>query len=201
MKKSKNIVVKESLQISNIGPLKAVNIEQIKPFTVLIGDSASGKSCILKITALFRYLFKVATVRAWLKSAGVKKNPFKIRAASYWKNCGMSEMLTPKSEVVYTVTVGEQEYVITYKKGAFHLPQIKDISVLEYFKVSFISEYRNVIAPWKTTSSPLRNVSDSTFRKYMKTFLVQLEIYRKYICHILVCICKGYKIRLEQISS
>ena len=36
MKKSKNIVVKESLQISNIGPLKAVNIEQIKPFTVLI---------------------------------------------------------------------------------------------------------------------------------------------------------------------
>ena len=148
MEKSKNIVVKESLQISNIGPLKAVNIEQIKPFTVLIGDSASGKSCILKITALFRYLFKVATVRAWLKSAGVKKNPFKLHAASYWKNCGMSEMLTPKSEVVYTVTVGEQEYVITYKKGAFHLPQIKDISVLEYFKVSFISEYRNVIAPW-----------------------------------------------------
>lgn len=148
MKKSKNIVVKESLQISNIGPLKAVNIEQIKPFTVLIGDSASGKSCILKITALFRYLFKIATVRAWLRSVGVNDRPITLDSKKLWFNCGMLEMLTPNSEVVYTVVIGETKYVITYKKGTFHLPRIKDASTLEYFKVSFISEYRNIIAPW-----------------------------------------------------
>lgn len=148
MKKSKNIVVKESLQISNIGPLKAVNIEQIKPFTVLIGDSASGKSCILKITALFRYLFKVATVRAWLRSVGVRDLPITLDSRELWSNCGVLEMLTLKSEVMYTVTIGETAHVITYKNGTLYLPKISNVSALEYFKVSFISEFRNFIASW-----------------------------------------------------
>lgn len=157
MKKSKIIVVKESLQISNIGPLKAVNIEQIKPFTVLIGDSASGKSCILKITALFRYLFKVATVRAWLRSVGVKDRPITLSSRALWSRCGMLEMLTANPKITYTVAIRETQYIIAYKNGTFYLPRISDTSMLEYFKVSFISEYRNIIAPW--IENNLRNSS------------------------------------------
>lgn len=36
--------MKESIHIKNFGPLKDIDIEEIKPMTVFIGESASGKS-------------------------------------------------------------------------------------------------------------------------------------------------------------
>jgi DNA repair exonuclease SbcCD ATPase subunit len=44
----------ESISIKNLGPLKDIYFENIKPFTVLIGASGSGKSTIMKALALFR---------------------------------------------------------------------------------------------------------------------------------------------------
>ena len=38
--------MKESIIIKNLGPLKEVEISDIKPLTVFIGKSASGKSTI-----------------------------------------------------------------------------------------------------------------------------------------------------------
>jgi len=40
--------MKESIIIKNFGPLKEVEIDDIKPLTVFIGKSAGGKSIIMK---------------------------------------------------------------------------------------------------------------------------------------------------------
>lgn len=50
--------MKESIIIKNLGPLKEVEISDIKPLTVFIGRSASGKSTIMKIIVLMRYIYK-----------------------------------------------------------------------------------------------------------------------------------------------
>lgn len=51
-------IMKESIIIKNLGPLKEVEISDIKPLTVFIGKSASGKSTIMKIIVLMRYIYK-----------------------------------------------------------------------------------------------------------------------------------------------
>lgn len=51
-------MIHESIIISNVGALKDVNLKELKPLTVLIGASASGKSTLMKIIALMRYIYK-----------------------------------------------------------------------------------------------------------------------------------------------
>ena len=41
--------MKESIIIKNLGPLKDIHIEEIKPFTVFIGESGSGKGTLGRI--------------------------------------------------------------------------------------------------------------------------------------------------------
>ena len=48
-------MIKESLKVRNVGALKQVDLKELKPLTVLIGASASGKSTLMKVIALMRY--------------------------------------------------------------------------------------------------------------------------------------------------
>lgn len=195
MKNKIGVSVKESLVIQNIGPLKNVVIPEIKPITVLIGESASGKSCLLKITALFRYLFKVATVRAWLKSAGIKKSPFKIHAATYWKKCGLADMISKESYIQFSVEINGNKYTLEYKNGVMYLPVKMDVATLEYFKVAYISEYRNVISTW--TENSLKQSTDKlgfyfseTLSDFIDGTIHEKEIYIPYF-DVYLIVTKG----------
>lgn len=48
---------REQLIIKNFGPIASATID-IKPFMVFIGESGSGKSVILKLLSLFRWIYK-----------------------------------------------------------------------------------------------------------------------------------------------
>ena len=149
--------MKESIHIKEIGPLKDINIEDIKPFTVLIGESASGKSTLLKIIALFRYLYKKAMIRSWLRNGNLKGTYFRIQMNSYWKRSGMIEMLTSLSSVNYVVEMNGHRYEISYeKKKLSSLPDITDDDLV-FFKISFISENRNVIPAWSEYGASNKN--------------------------------------------
>src|SRR5574344_323577 len=76
----------ESISIKNVGPIKDVRLDHIKPFTIFIGPSASGKSTILKIIALFRYIYKLANIRSYLHSSKIEKSPFRIQFKSLISN-------------------------------------------------------------------------------------------------------------------
>lgn len=63
----------ESIAIRNLGPVKDVVIDNIKPFTVFIGESGSGKSVLLKVLALFRRL-PLRLAKAALLGSAVPNN-------------------------------------------------------------------------------------------------------------------------------
>lgn len=145
--------MKESIYIQNIGPLRNIELDHIKPFTLIIGESASGKSTLMKVLAQFRYFYKIAVIRSWLKNAHVKGTYFKIKIEEFWRRAGLQEMIKASSVVVYTVTEGGNKYVISYRNGKLApLPTIPN-SDLQFFKISFISENRNVIPDWNETGA------------------------------------------------
>ncbi|MBO8455258.1 MAG: AAA family ATPase [Bacteroidetes bacterium] len=140
--------MKESIKIHNLGPIKELTIDDIRPATFFIGASASGKSTILKAIALFRYLFKMLCIRSYLKDANISRSPFRIRMESLLRNCGFDAMINNDTYIEYSVFNNEQ-YVIKYaNKKLTYEPKLIKRDDLVFFKVSFISESRNIIPIW-----------------------------------------------------
>lgn len=63
--------MEESIIIRNFGPIKEVEIYNIRPLTVFIGESGSGKSTIMKVIVLFRWIYKMVNIRSYLKHANI----------------------------------------------------------------------------------------------------------------------------------
>ena len=148
--------MKESIIIQNVGPLKEIDIEGIKPLTVLIGESGSGKSTLMKIIVLMRYIYKMLNIRCYLKNSGVSRSPFKLTIKNLISD-DLATYLNDNKEawIRYAVTVNGHEYVVEYKdgdlntKGASEIPN-KD---LFFMKESWISESRSVIPMWKAKAA------------------------------------------------
>ena len=142
----------ESIQIKNLGPIKDIYIENVKPFTVLIGESGSGKSTLMKAIALFRWIYKMHNIRSYLKHSNISKSPFRFRMETYLKNCGFEQFIKNETEIIYTTNFESgKSYEIKFIKnklfgtGNNELISQEDI----YFnKISFISETRNIIPLW-----------------------------------------------------
>ena len=60
--------MKEYITIHNVGPLRHIEQLEILPLTVLIGESAIGKSTLMKVLVLMRYLYKLANIRSFFKT-------------------------------------------------------------------------------------------------------------------------------------
>lgn len=142
----------ESIHIKNLGPIKDIYIDNVKPFTVLIGESGSGKSTLMKAIALFRWIYKMHNIRSYLKHSNISKSPFRFRMETYLKNCGFEQFIKPETEIIYTTKFESgKSYEIKFIKnklfgtGNNELISEEDI----YFnKISFISETRNIIPLW-----------------------------------------------------
>ena len=138
--------MKESIHIQNFGPLRDVRIDDIKPLTVLIGDSASGKSTIMKVVALMRYIYKRANIYSYLKNAGVNN-----RTRSFINLIGeMQPMLTHETKINYTVHMpngGNYTHLLD-RNGI----QFDDIGInkadMVFFKEAFVAETRSIIPTW-----------------------------------------------------
>lgn len=136
--------MKESITIKNVGPLKNIQIDDIKPLTVFIGKSASGKSTIMKIVVLMRYIYKMVNIRSYLRNAKITRSPFKLRFDSLLHD-GLDKMITADTEIYYTVEMNGNAYTISYAKknlqASINIPN----NDLVFFKESYISETRSVI--------------------------------------------------------
>ena len=78
--------MRESLLIKNFGPIREVEIDDIRPLTIFIGESGSGKSTIMKVLAMFRWIYKMMNIRSYLRFAGISKSPFRFSLSSYIAN-------------------------------------------------------------------------------------------------------------------
>lgn len=142
----------ESIYIKNLGPIKNIQIENIKPFTVFIGESGSGKSTLMKAIALFRWIYKMQNIRSYLKHSKISKSPFRFRMETYLKNCGFEQFIKNDTEIIYTIKFESgKTYQIAFNKnklsGTANSELINEEDI--YFnKISFISETRNIIPLW-----------------------------------------------------
>ena len=151
--------MKESIHIKKLGPITDIFIEDIKPITVLIGESGSGKSTLMKAIALFRWIYKMHNIRSYLKRSKVSKSPFRFRMETYFKNCGFDQYLHKDTEIIYTTEFSAgRKYVIKFSKnklsGTSDKALIQNVD-LQYNKLSFISELRNVIPLWADKGASL----------------------------------------------
>lgn len=139
--------MKESIIIKNFGPLKEVEIDDIKPLTVFIGKSAGGKSIWLKVIVLMRYIYKMVNIRSYLKNAKITRSPFKLRFNSLLHD-GLKGMITAQTEIYYTVEINGNKYTLKYTNRGLQ----SDINIpdkdLIFFKEAYVSGMRSLIPIW-----------------------------------------------------
>lgn len=150
--------MQESIKIENLGPIKHIELDTIKPFMVLIGPSGSGKSTLMKVLALFRWIFKKQNIRSYLKHSNISKSPFRLVVKTLISNSGFEEYLTSNTFICYSISFRSGlKYSIILKDGKLSYPQGETIPKddLEFNKVSFISETRNIIPLWHSRGAAL----------------------------------------------
>ena len=131
----------ESIRIKKFGPIEEVEIDDIRPLTIFIGESGSGKSAILKTLALFRWLYKMVNIRSYLKHAGISKSPFRFNFESYISNNGFEDYLYEDTEIEYR----DGKNTIRYANGKLTANNTIPLSELSLEKICFISDKRNII--------------------------------------------------------
>ena len=139
--------MKESIIIKNFGPLKEVEIDDIKPLTVFIGKSAGGKSIIMKVIVLMRYIYRMVNIHSYLKNAKITRSPFKLRFNSLLHD-GLKGMITAQTEIYYTVEINGNKYTLKYTNRGLQ----SDINIpdkdLIFFKEAYVSGMRSLIPIW-----------------------------------------------------
>lgn len=140
--------MKESISIKNFGPVSNVEISDIKPLTVFIGGSATGKSTILKVIALFRYILKLGCIRSYLHHSKVSRSPFRLDFRKLIKENGLDSMVKGDTEVRYTFYGKSGEaYSVVYANRKLSVPAVS-AEDLVFLKGCFITENRNAISSW-----------------------------------------------------
>ena len=133
--------------IKNFGPLKEVEIVDIKPLNVFIVKSAGGKSIIMKVIVLMRYIYKMVNIRSYLKNAKITRSPFKLRFNSLLHD-GLKGMITAQTEIYYTVEINGNKYTLKYTNRGLQ----SDINIpdkdLIFFKEAYVSGMRSLIPIW-----------------------------------------------------
>lgn len=148
--------MKESIVIKNLGPIKDISIEQIKPITVLVWESGSWKSTLMKVISLFRWIYKMHNIRSYLKHSKISKSPFRFRMERYIVDAGLEAFINDNTEINYTVSFWNEKYTLSFLKwklnGTTNSNLIK-LNNLYYTKLGFIAETRSVIPLWNQVGS------------------------------------------------
>ncbi len=135
--------MKESLLIENFGPIRYVLLEDLKPFTVFIGDSGSGKSTIMKVLSLFRWMYKRSNLRSYVTHAKIGKTKIVFNIKAQMKISGIIEYLNDNSVIVYK----RGDYELRMEKKGMKAQRCKiskfDLSI---DKIAFISDKRAMIS-------------------------------------------------------
>lgn len=138
--KEKNMTrIRESLLIRNLGPVKEVIMEDITPMTVLIGKSGCGKSTVMKVLSICRWVNKMVYLRQYLQMGNIKESPFKFDFRSYFKTSNVP--LNPDTVIKYIY----DGTMIVFDKDGLRIDHSGN-GFLSLEKICFITEKRNMIS-------------------------------------------------------
>jgi len=203
--------MKESILIRNFGPIKEIEIADIRPFTVFIGESGSGKSTIMKVLVLFRWLYKMLVIRSYLKHANISKTQIKFDLRSNLNYNGVADYIKPDSEIIY-----QKGKTILHYKNRLIPPKSISKDELSLEKMAFIVDRRNLIPDLLAKKIDIRD--DFFLQETYGDFLLASEIIKefpidylavKYLSEKTSFVPKyyvsgteeNYKIKLEEASS
>jgi predicted ATPase len=157
--------MKESIIIRNFGPIKEIEIDDIRPFTVFIGESGSGKSTVMKVLVLFRWIYKMLNIRSYLKHANITQSPFPFDFQLYLKNNGFLDYIKDDTDIIYKKGATK----IHYKK-ALRTSNLVSEDELSLEKMSFIADKRNLIpdilAAKRNEKSPMNFFLEETYNDF-----------------------------------
>ena len=156
--------MKESIIIRNFGPITEIEIEDIRPLTVFIGESGSGKSTIMKVIILFRWIYKMVNIRSYLKHSDISQTPFGLEFKPLLIKNGLIDYLKDDTEIIYS----RGDNTISYL-GSLKAYIIVPTEQLSLDKMCFIGDKRNIIPDIlankmdrKTASFYLKETLDDT---------------------------------------
>lgn len=127
----------EKIIIKKFGPITRADIN-IKPFMVFIGESGSGKSVILKLLSLLRWIAKKQHHNEFAKILGIEEY-YRFDTERILEDSGLKDFITPSTYIKYW---GQTEKIII-ENGKLNLP-IQSFKNKEIFleKISFITDDR-----------------------------------------------------------
>jgi predicted ATPase len=131
--------IRESLYIKNLGPVKEVMLEDITPMTVLIGKSGCGKSTVMKVLSICRWVNKMVYLRQYLQMGNIKESPFKFDFRSYFKTSSVP--LSADTLIKYEF----DGTMILFDEGGLRI-NYSESGFLSLEKICFITEKRNMIS-------------------------------------------------------
>lgn len=131
----------EYLRIQNFGPIIDVELDNIAPLTVLIGESGSGKSTIMKVLSIFRWIYKRVVLRSYVRQASIKKTGIGIQIRTLLKTSQLLEYLKTDTNIVYR----RDDYEIVYANGVLNHKKDIPANNLSLEKICYISDKRSMI--------------------------------------------------------
>ncbi|MCH5347138.1 MAG: AAA family ATPase [Muribaculaceae bacterium] len=158
----------ESLEISNFGPIKDVKLNDLKKVNLFIGQSGSGKSTIMKVLAMLRWIYKMTCIRSYLKASGITTSPFRLRVDTLLAKNGLRVYLSNESSITYKCG----DFIICIKDGKIQFPK-KSVNQEELTiqKIAYISDKRCLIPDLAAGNLSLRHnmfYLDETFLNFQK---------------------------------
>ncbi|MCH5217725.1 MAG: AAA family ATPase [Muribaculaceae bacterium] len=159
---------RESIEIKNFGPIKDITIWDLKKISVFIGESGSGKSTIMKVLAMMRWIYKMMCVRSYLKISGINSSPFRLNLGNILAKNGLKPFLHYNTRIHYS----NGNFDIIIKNGKIDLPK-KTVSKEELTiqKIAYISDKRVMIPDLAAGNVALRHnmfYLDETFLNFQK---------------------------------
>jgi predicted ATPase len=171
--------LEEFLFIKHLGPIHEIEINPIRPLTVFIGESGSGKSLIMKILAHFRWIYKKVNIRSYLKYSQISDSPLVLSELSKGiGNTGLDQFFTPETEIVYK----KGRTVLTYKNSTFDVSAVVPENELSLEKICFIADKRTIIPDLLSSAGKERTMDfflEETFNDFClasEQFVKELEV-------------------------
>lgn len=166
----------ERLDINNLGPIKQVRLEDIQSLLVLVGKSGSGKSTVLKVLSMCRWIFKQQNIRSYLHTAGISRSPFSHNINNYLNSSGLLDFVNKSTLIVF-----ERSGVVLTIRGKGLSSATMEVTEpsaeqLCLEKVCFITEKRNTLPDLLATRT-----TEKFAGYYTRQLFENFKIAQKYI--------------------
>lgn len=163
----------EYLRIQNFGPIVDIELDNIAPLTILIGESGSGKSTVMKVLSLFRWIYKRVVLRSYVRQAKIKKTGIGIQMKTLLKTSQLNEYIKPDSEIIYR----RGDYSVTYSNGKLNAQADIPADNLSLEKICYISDKRSIIPDFLENKIEKKN-ANYYLRDTLENFLLAADSIR-----------------------